>query len=208
MEFKKILEKRKSIRVFSEKKVSKEDIREIVADAQTTPSWVNSQPCKVFVATGDVLEKIRNEYIEMAKSGVRGNPDFEVRMNEEWQEFPRKNMEMAPEYSLIGGIIQDGIFNAPAIVVLTIPKDSTKWSVLDLGGFAQTLVLSAGNKGIDSIHAYAVIKRPDIIRKYMNIPEDFDIATGIALGYKVEGDPVNELKTERLPLDEILEIYE
>ena len=44
--------------------------------------------------------------------------------------------------------------------------------------------------------------------KTWNIPEDFDIATGIALGYKVEGDPVNELKTERLPLDEILEIYE
>ena len=101
--------------------------------------------------------------------------------------------------------VQHILFNSPAVVYLTLPKNYTKWSVYDLGGFGMALMLAATDLGVDSIPAYELVKYPYILRDNLPIPEDEDIIMGIALGYESD-EHINEYESPRLDLDEILKI--
>lgn len=77
------------------------------------------------------------------------------------------------------------------------------WSIHDLGGFAQTLMLSAASRKIDSIIAYELVKYPDNVRPYLGISEDELLVSGIALGYRTTAE-INNLATSRVPVEDIL----
>lgn len=102
-------------------------------------------------------------------------------------------------------IAQPTLFSAPTLVYLTIDRNSPEWAVFDLGMFAQTLMLAAADKKIDSIAAYEVVKYPDLIRKHMEIPNHEMIAMGIALGYRAE-DEINSFKSARVETSNMLKI--
>ena len=101
--------------------------------------------------------------------------------------------------------MNEKLFNAPALVYLTLGKGHTGWPIYDLGGFGMTLMLAAKDHGVDSIPAYEIVKFPAELRLLLSVPEDEEIVTGIALGYEAE-DSINEFASTRLPLDEILTI--
>lgn len=64
MNFKELMEKRYSARDFTSKEVTEEDLNEIVEIAELSPSWANSQPWNVYIATGKSLSDIREKWIE------------------------------------------------------------------------------------------------------------------------------------------------
>ena len=68
-----------------------------------------------------------------------------------------------------------------------------------------SLMLAAKEWGVDSIPAYEIVKYPDVIRQRMDIPDDEDLIMGIALGYEAS-DKINEYRSPRLDVDEILTI--
>ena len=100
---------------------------------------------------------------------------------------------------------QPVLFNAPAVVYLTVPKTAPMWSVYDLGAFSMSLMLHAAEKDIDSIQAYELIKYPELLRQNLPISDDESIIARIALGYASDAK-INELKSSRLDLDDILKI--
>lgn len=67
MEFSTTLKKRISIRDFKNEQVSKEILRNIVSDAQQAPSWANSQPWRVYIATGETMKNIQNPILKNQK---------------------------------------------------------------------------------------------------------------------------------------------
>ena len=81
---------RRSVRDFQDKAVPEEVLREIVRDAQWTPSWANAQPWKVYIATGAAAKDIRNAYTE----GRGGRYDLEIPSlrGESWGDPERVNM--------------------------------------------------------------------------------------------------------------------
>ena len=101
--------------------------------------------------------------------------------------------------------MNERLFNAPALVYLTLGKGHTGWPVYDLGAFGMTLMLAAKDIGVDSIPAYEIIKFPAELRPLLSVPDDEEIIMGIALGYAAEDD-LNGLSSSRLPLEEILTI--
>ncbi|MDP4105794.1 MAG: nitroreductase family protein [Bacillota bacterium] len=56
----------------------------------------------------------------------------------------------------------------------------------DLGAFSQTLMLSAYGRGIGSMPAYEIVKYPELVRQFIEIPDDQTITMGVALGYPDE----------------------
>ena len=66
-------------------------------------------------------------------------------------------------------------------------------------------MLAAKDQGIDSIHAYEIVKFPAELRPLLSVPEDEEIIMGIALGYAAE-DSINDFSSSRLPLEEVLTI--
>jgi len=57
------LSSRRSTRDFQPTPVSEEVIRSLLSDALTAPSWSNTRPFKVAIATGDVRDRISSEFL-------------------------------------------------------------------------------------------------------------------------------------------------
>lgn len=70
MTFQEVNLKRRSIRDFLDKPVSEAVILEILKEALEAPSSSNTQPFKVVVATGDVLQKIGEELTAKYKASL------------------------------------------------------------------------------------------------------------------------------------------
>ena len=98
------------------------------------------------------------------------------------------------------------LFNAPAMVYLTINKGHTEYAVLDLGGIEMSIMLAAKDHGVDSIPAYMTIMYPDVLRKYLKISDKEDIVIGIALGYE-EKCQLNDHRSPKLPLEETCHFF-
>lgn len=214
MEFKDVLTREHATRKFTDQRVSEKTVRKVIEEAQRTPSLLNSQPWRIYVAEGEVAKTIRKEHEEKTLANEEPHEEFDSLLNVEWDTFPSKNMATMSEtldYFLRGEAddfdqAQLKLFNAPVIVFLTIPKQSPAWSIFDLGGFSQTLMLAANNRGLSTMPAHAFVKYPEVIRKYLDIPEDETIGIGIGLGYPNKKATINNSKSKRVPLDEILKI--
>ena len=76
MDFDLVLRSRHSVRVFSEKPVTRDILRKIVEDAGRAPSWVNAQEWHVYMATEKTLKNIRAEYMALAEKGDQGMADY------------------------------------------------------------------------------------------------------------------------------------
>lgn len=202
---------RRSVRYFRDEEIPADTLREILQDAQWAPSWANSQPWGVYLATGDTLAQIKEEHLAAAQSGMRGRAEFQTAHRETWSPSARQNMarwwnqlhsHLGPEEAEYGASQAD-LFNAAAIVYLTLPKDSTLWSVLDLGAFMQTLMLSAIGRGLQTMPAYETVRFPKIVRRHMGIAETETLAVGVALGYADERR-INGFVSERAQLETVL----
>lgn len=93
MEFKEAVNYRQSIRYFTNQQIAPDDLKEIIQLAQRTPSWANSQPWQVYIATGQTLEKIKAHHLAAAQQGVSGNSDFPVAHRTQWGNRPRKTWQ-------------------------------------------------------------------------------------------------------------------
>ncbi|MBF7121736.1 nitroreductase family protein [Pediococcus pentosaceus] len=98
------------------------------------------------------------------------------------------------------------LYNAQAVVYLTLPKGYTPWSLFDLGAFSQNILLVTTEQGIGSIVAYNFVKYPQILREELNIPSDKEIIVGIGLGFEDEQAQVNRITSKRMGTESILKI--
>ncbi|MBR7069633.1 MAG: nitroreductase [Oxalobacter sp.] len=213
MEFSEVVRKRRSIRDFDERPIDKTILKAIVEEAQWAPSWVNSQPWKVYIATGETLKAIKKEHLAKVQAGENGYSDFKHAARESFGAYPLKNMQilnadlgayLKNDFSEFSAA-QGRLYRCGAAVYITIPKGAPEWAIMDMGGFEQTLMLSAANKGIDSIPAYEFVKYPDMVRRYLGIPENELVAIGVGLGY-VSDNAMNGYRSPRAALDDMLVI--
>lgn len=214
MNFEELMNKRFSTRDFTDKKISEDDLKEIIKIAGRSPSWANTQPWNVHIASGEYLEKIRAEWIERNNNEIKGNSDLPVGHSEDFGERGFNNiMQNANAITeFIGGPedlsrLPRLLFNAPAVVYLTVPKTAPMWSVYDLGAFSMSLMLAASEKDINSVPAYELAKYPDVLRYNLDIGDDESVIIGIALGYASE-NKINEYRSPRLDVEDILKIYD
>ena len=216
MEFKEVVSKRHSVRNFREESVPVSVLEDIVRTAERAPSWENSQPWNVYIATGETLKKIRAIWASKYADKVKGAPDMPTGHRTNFSARSQKSMEdfmgAVAEYSGDPEIahflnMNETLFNAPALVYLTLGKGHTGWPIYDLGGFGLALMLAAKDHGVDSITAYEIVKFPAELRPLLSVPEDEEIIMGIGLGYAAD-DSINEFASTRLPLSEILTIKE
>lgn len=215
MEFQKLLSHRRSIRSFSEKEVDTELIQTIVKEAQTTASWVNSQPWKVYVAKGATLKAIKEQHIQLIEACQKSSPIFPVHSRNLFQADQQENMadwsSQKESYQVVSDEefwqLNRKLFNAPAILYFALPKASPLWSVFDMGAFVQTATLSANNLGLGTMVAYEMTKFPAHLAESLSVDDNYDIVMGMAIGYD-DGHAINQFRAERLPLEDILSIVE
>jgi nitroreductase len=92
MDFDAVVHGRHSVRDFDGEPVPEEDIRAIVEEAGLAPSWGDTQPWRVYVATGEVVNRIRAAHERANEAGRRGHSDVPTSHRTEWGEQPQRNM--------------------------------------------------------------------------------------------------------------------
>lgn len=216
MDFKEVYKKERVTRKFTNRKVNEKLLEKIIREAQLSPSLLNSQPWRAYVVTGDAVENLRKEFKAKMENGDKPNEDFASMLSLDWDTFPSQNMATmgaSQTYFFRNKLdlfnkANNEMFNAPAIVFLTIPQKSPAWSVFDLGIFAQSIMLLAIDNGLSIMPAHSLVSFPDLVRKYARIPESEMVGMAIGLGYPDHGAEVNDPKyfPERVPFEKIYKL--
>ena len=154
MELQDVILGRRSIRDFLPKPVPAETLQDIIAKALWAPSWGNTQPWEIVVATGEKLEEFREKNRESLLSGKPMQPD--VPMPQVWPAAYLKRYQ-----DLGKGVLESlsiaredkearlqhfarmyALFNAQAVILVAVDKAlSLNYAMLDVGIFLQTLCL-------------------------------------------------------------------
>jgi nitroreductase len=92
-------------------------------------------------------------------------------------------------------------FGAPAAFFCFVDRQMgpPQWS--DLGMFLQTFMLLAREEGLDTCPQEAWAMKPQSVSKFVEADEELMLFCGMAIGYKDEKAKINDLITEREPLD-------
>ena len=208
------LSTRFTVRAFKNDPVDRRTLERVMEAALKSPSWANTQPWEIYVAGGEVLNRLREAYVANLKNCVARNPDLPV--PKEWPPACRKRMEClrSERTATLERVCLDKselkdlaemnyhFFHAPVVAYLCMDKTLTPWSIYDLGLFSQSLMLAARHYGLASAVAVTLAAHPDLIRRELTIPDGLSIIIGIALGYADAEHPQNQYRTTRRSVQE------
>jgi len=210
---------RKSIRGYKPDPVPNEILREILEIATRAPSAMNTQPWEITVVTGETLDNLRKGNVEMLTSGVTPHPEVPRKSYEgkyrqrqvdlaiqifELLDIDREDKEQRFEW------MQKGFrfFDAPAAFILSADKSVGEFQVvLDTGILVQTICLTALNYGLGTCIENQGVMFPEVVRKFLDIPESKRLITSIAIGYPDWDFPANKVVSAREPLENIVTWY-
>ena len=228
------LASRRSTRDFLSTQVPQEIIDQILTDALTAPSWSNTRPFKIAVATGDVRDRISGEFLSrwsvlsrIMRKGLRNK----LRLIYSRYGLPTSNRtivkpyvaELKPRAQRVGKELYElfgvkrgdrdardkqwgknySFFGAPVEMFIYIHKSLHVYAASDAGLMMENLMLSAHGHGLGTCAQGAVNIWDDVVRKEFEIPKDYRLLCGMAIGYPSDS-PVNSFKAHRIGWEEIL----
>ena len=215
MEFDDLVRARRSVRAFRPDPVPLDLVRELLQVAALSPSGTNVQPWKVYVAAGEVRDRLEREVLAHR----------ETKPEDSTAEFPRTSKRMEPYISRMRALGKDmygrigipkgdeaaswtqwgrnySFFDAPVGLIFTIDKGLDQMSYLDVGMFMQTLMLAAKDRGLDTCAQGAWNMFWTATRRILSIPDGEYIVAGMSLGYADGDHPVNGLRSPREAVDD------
>jgi len=76
----------------------------------------------------------------------------------------------------------------------------------DLGIYLQSLMLAATARGLSTAPLESWSLRHRTVREHLEMPDELMLFCAVALGVADETDPVNAIRAERAPLEEVAEL--
>jgi len=207
---------RRSVRGFKPDPIPDNLINDILTQAQLSPSNCNVQPWGVLLASGDACNSLRDKMSHAFMHGQNMNPDFSALPKFEGPMRTRQVECAQALYGAMGIAREDRIarmkatarnyefFGAPHVLFITMKKSFSPAIAVDVGMYAQTLMLLMTANGIASCAQASTAYYPDIVREFFNIDDETGILFGISFGYEDEQHDANQARTTRAPLDEIV----
>lgn len=194
--FGELIRMRRSYRQFLSTPVNDEVIKQVLEDAQYTPSNCNTQPWDVHIVSGNKKDELSKALVKANKEG-KFNPDFDFDVNHYYGRYSDRQKEQGKAYYEALGVKRTDIegrkraternlefFNAPHVAFLFMPKFGDNVRVAsDIGMYAQSFLLSLTSHGIGSIPQTLLGFHADIVRDTLGVPEELKLLSGISFGY-------------------------
>ncbi|MBT5718388.1 MAG: nitroreductase [Gammaproteobacteria bacterium] len=200
---------RHSVRGYLEKEVPRGVMNRIFEIAQQAPSNCNVQPWKVYVASGELKDRLRRQMVEATAGGLTPNPDYPYRGDFQ-DEYRTRQVECAVAlYSKMGigrgdkegrmrAVLRNfEFFDAPHIAFLGMNPAFGTTVAIDVGMFAQSLMLTLVAFGLHSCPMGTMRNYPDMVREAFQIEDGTKILFGISFGYEDPDVVANETRTTR-----------
>lgn len=211
-----LLNARFSCRAFLDKPVPKDTISEILAQAQRTPSWCNTQPWQLVITSGKATEHFR-QALDAHLNSAKPAPDIAFPKEYKGIYLDRRRESGFALYNAVG--IERGdrdgyarqtrknfsFFGAPHVAIITTPEELGAYGAVDCGGYISVFTLAAQNVGVATIPQAALASFSPFIRDYFNISETRQVVAGISFGYADLTHPANNFRTSRATIDAAVE---
>lgn len=228
-DFADLIRSRRSVRDFASKPVEPEVVAAILDDARHAPSWSNTRPYCLAIASGERLDRLRQSYQQafdaslglqhrkpsaIAKAVLTGSfPDGDFKT---WGRYPDDLRARSVKvgvglYKHLGIERSDPqardaqarrnceFFGAPTVLWVFVHKKLLPFSAHDAGLMLQTLMLSAKARGVDSCALGVLATWRGPIDAEFEIDANYKLITGLALGYASDA-PVNDFRAEHPPI--------
>jgi nitroreductase len=212
-----IMQKRTSVRAFTDRPVPGKTMKTIFSQAQGAPSNCNVQPWQTYVVSGAAKDELKDLLVQEVTTKMTPNPDFD------WQVKYRgihKDRQYDAAFALYDamGIGRDdkaarsmamlknwSFFDAPHAAFFVMEKYLGLMGAVDLGIYAQSLALLMTENGISSCMQGALGQFPDPVRTFFNYPKSQGVLFGMSFGYANTSADVNRTRTDRAGLDQAVQ---
>ena len=211
------LENRTSIRAFADHPVPEDTLKSIFSRAQTAPSNCNVQPWQTYVVSGAAKDELKDLLTQEVITKMTPNPDFDWKVKYQGIHKDRQYASAFALYDALGIAREDkdaramamlrnwSFFDAPHAAFFVMEKYLGLMGAVDLGIYAQSLVLLMAEEGISSCLQGALGQFPDPVRKFFNYPDSQGVLFGMSFGYADKNADVNTTRTDRVALDQAVQ---
>jgi len=188
--------------------VPRTTIQQTVELAQRTASWCNAQPWKVYVASGETLERLRTALYACAATHTP-EPDLpwpreyrgvyqERRRECGWALYESLGIAKGDREASARQTAENfRMFDAPHVAIVTTDEALGTYGAIDCGAYTSNFMLAACSLGVASIAQAALASYPQVLRQHLAIPSDRLIVCGISFGYANEAHAANRFRTRR-----------
>jgi nitroreductase len=211
MDVSEAVERRTSVRAFTDQPVERALVVEILERAARAPSGGNLQPWRAYALAGAPLAAF--------KAAVAANPagepmEYHVYPPDLWDPFRTRRFANGEQlYASIGVPREDRagrlrwfarnaeFFGAPVGLFFCLDRKlgPPQWS--DLGMYMQTVMLLATERGLATCAQEFWARYPKTVAEHVGLPDDHMVFSGMALGYADEAHPINRWRSTRDPVE-------
>jgi nitroreductase len=208
------IRQRRSVRGYLPDAVPTDVLRQIFELAQWAPSNCNVQPWQVYVASGETRNELKQRFMDGIANGKPMTPDIGFLPSLSGEHRTRQ-VECAQALYGAMGIARDDkmgrmratmrnfeLFDAPHVCFLGMDKSFGTLMALDVGMYAQTLMLAMTAHGVSSCAQGSMGYYPNDVREVFGVDDNIAILFGISFGYEDTTVAANAARTDRAPLSE------
>ena len=209
------INQRGSKRAFLSEPVPKELLARLLGEAAKAPSAINLQPWEFTVVSGEEVSRLSRILLKAYKERKVGcspglsQPLPEVYRARQYSSFEALAGRLKAGPDEISSFINEGslsFYGAPAAVIITKEQVIPNSHLTSIGIMIGYLLLSAEALGLATCPVGLINAYSDIILDFLNL-EDRDLVLGLAVGRPDPEAPVNEARTPREPVENIIEWY-
>ena len=209
---------RMSVRAFKQDPVPGALVREILEAARRAPSGGNLQPWRVHALAGAPLEALKAKGMATLAGGLE-TPQYHVYPPDLWDPFRTRRFVCGEDlYASISIPREDKparlrqlarnveFFGAPVGLFFSLDRRLGPPQWADVGMYMQTVMLLAVERGLDTCAQEFWARLPETVGNFLNLPDDHILFSGMALGYRDPGAPINRWRARRDPFETFAEM--
>lgn len=213
---------RSSIRAFEDKPVATELLIDLISKAARSPSGGNVQPWRIYLVNDEAMVRCKAHcQISAQVDAPAEAPAYDIYPAGLTEPYRSSRFKVGEDMYALLGISRENkgkriarlmenyqFFGAPAGFFCFIDRQMgpPQWS--DLGMYLQTFMLLAEEAGLSTCAQEAWATRPDTVRSFVQAPEELMLFCGMAIGYKDNNAPVNQLVSDRAPFDQFATVVD
>ena len=203
-------------RAYQPTPVRNDVIESIVEIASKSASWCNVQPWHLLITSAETTDHFRNALVQHAAQATEVDSDLPFPEEYRGQLAERRRDASYRLYEALGidRGDKDGraaqsfenfrMFGAPHVAIVTIPAELGPYAGVDCGAFIGSFLLAAHAHGVSTTPQAALARHAKFIRSYFGIGDERNMVCGISFGYTQPDHPVNNFRTSRVPLNEVM----
>lgn len=211
-----LLTGRRSCRGYLPDEVPRETIERVLATAQRSASWCNTQPWQVHVVSGEARDALAKAAVEgvFTTFGQPAPADFpfpsaysgvydERRKEVGWQLYEAVGVQRGDRDGSAAQMLRNfEFFGAPHVAIITTDADLGVYGAIDCGLYVGSFMLAAQSLGLGTCAQAAIAQVTPAVRRELGLGDDRLVVCGIAFGHPDPDHPTARFTSTRAPIDQ------